>query len=126
MNYDQRLNKDKTSYPKIFKNTYWGNGHSDGDEEVMKNRNDFIEEFNIQRVAKKYLIKQKHLPKRYKDYMKAGYDHNEIYIDKDKKNLIFITSPYVDNFDKLSEYGFERYKCLYGGAFTFIKVVPLH
>ena len=126
MDYDEKLNKDKTSYPKIFENTYWGNGHSDCHQEVIKNRNDFIEEFNIKRVNKRYA--KKHQPKRYeKDSRNAGYDHNEVYIDKDKQNLIFITSPYVDNFDMLSEYGFERYKCLYHqDAFTFIKVVPLH
>ena len=115
-----------TKYPKIFKNIYWGVSDSEGNEgpssdEIIENRNAFVEEFNI--------IRTKRILKTIDEDLNLGnyneFDHIESYYTIDKKNII-ISSPYSPA-DKDGEFhlkkGFTQYKKLYHkDADTYIKI----
>ena len=126
----------KTKYPKIF-SCYWGAfGYNNGalgiTDEIIENRNKFVEEFEITR--------RKEIPIRLNtflgDYGLFGtnpryyYDHVETYYTKTKQHIIII-SPYFTSgseYDEIVKYfekgGFKLYKPLYStSASTFIRVV---
>ena len=52
------LNYNKTNYPEIFKNTYWGNFDNCGEkeDEIIENRNTFIEQFKVKNIYKTKLL----------------------------------------------------------------------
>jgi len=126
----------KTKYPKIFY-CYWGafdyNNRALGiTDEIIENRNKFVEEFEITR--------RKEISNRLNtflgDYGLFGtnpryyYDHVETYYTKTKQHIIII-SPYFTSgseYDEIVKYfekgGFKLYKPLYStSASTFIRVV---
>jgi len=127
----------KTKYPKIF-SCYWGNFPYRNDDkswitdEIIENRNKFVEEFEITR--------RKDIPIRLNTFLgeyglyggrRKYYDHVETYYTKTKQHIIII-SPYLDNkfedYDEIIRFfekgEFKLYNKLYSmGAYTFIRVV---
>jgi hypothetical protein len=88
----------QTQYPAIYIKTYWGGFTSRTQsvmgstlEDIISNRNRFIEDFNIKNIYKRFVWIQAILDDEKKHCM---LDHTEIYITKDKQYIIFITSPY--------------------------------
>ena len=116
---------DMTEYPKIFKNSHWGNFDrykKHKIEDIITNRNNFVKEFEI--------VKKKDIPKKYHKYFnfekrndehRPFYDHVEEYKTKNN-NYLVICSPYT-NYDELAEkLGYKKYNQLYSSdAFTYIK-----
>ena len=104
-----------TKYPKIFKNTYWGNFSTENrsDEElkeienIVNNRNKFVEDHSIvKHVIKypKYVFNfLNELIKKHKNYI----DHVEAYKTSNDKYIILI-SPY-SNCSEWTETGFCGY-----------------
>jgi len=117
---------EMTSYPRIFKNTYWGDFkvHDDDEylSEIFKNRNEFVEKYGI--------IKLANCPN-FGNYQINGereFDHVELY--KTNHDFVLITSPYVgeigserDDFltVEFCKLGFEVLPPLYPYAKTFMK-----
>ena len=121
---------ERTKYPHIYDNTYWGNfkdDNNDLEQEVIDNRNAFVEEYgvrslynmpnymwdrHIQRVTKKHNL----------------IDHVEIYRTKNKKCII-VNSPYnvsPGNETRLIELGYMKYNKMYGGnSTTFVFVCDI-
>jgi len=93
---------DKTENKKIFKTTYWGNfslkNRSDEDlkelDEIVKNRNNFINDYNIKNIVNKRPVKLHEYIKELEQ--KNKLDHVEIYLTNDDKYLI-LNSPYDPN-----------------------------
>ena len=126
----------KTKYPKIF-SCYWGaydysNIAMGITDEIIDNRNKFVEDFEITR-SKTISDKLNRFLGDYAIYGKYNpyYDHIETYYTKTKKHII-VVSPYLTNecfdFDKIVKYfekgGFKLYNKIYStSATTFIKVV---
>ena len=129
---------NKTNYPKIFQNVYWG-GHMHDTKSIItedqyKNRNEFVQEFGISR--------QKDLPYKLESKLvKEGFivpggnpilDHEECYYtEKESEKYILIYSPYCTAEDKdyekiiefYNNFGFNVYKSLYAkNATTFIRI----
>ena len=67
------MNSDRTKYPSIFKSTYWDEPYdpkkSNLSKEIFKNRNRFVEEFNV----KKYIESPQSI------YSLSLFDHCELY-----------------------------------------------
>ncbi len=148
-----KSNGELTKYPNIFEGQYWSRGlFNDPDFEIIDNRNNFVEEFNITKDGynvPEYVMHQIHpqylFDKAFKNYIhpntkalqirkyfddnnitsKFHMDHIEYYESNDY--WIGIFSPYVmTEEDDLSaiNFGYEHYKTLYGGAKTYIKKIP--
>ena len=109
---------ERTNYPGIFQDVYWGNFSGAGEPEVIRNRNLFVKHQDIKAVSKKVI----HVSNR--DGL-LRFDHNELY----KTNLgayVFITSPYAvsdGNTNALINAGLSPYINLYSersNAMTFI------
>jgi len=102
----------KTKYPEIYKNIYWGRFKEDDgilNDEMFSNRNILIEEFDITRT----------LPDDY-GFSQIGLDHTEVYESKDKK-IIAVYSNYIEN--TFAHSGFKNYLSIYSPrAKTCIKV----
>jgi len=135
--------KDLTKYPKIF-NCYWG-GFSIHNQteyeineinEIVKNRNEFVEFFKIKKKQEIFKHRKKFFPE-YKKYESPsrsnGYnflDHVEQYITEDKYSII-VTSPYTPaiqqkDLEYLNNNGWIEIKKLYNTcATTYIKIVKL-
>ena len=102
-------NYEKTEYPEIYMNTYWGNFTDDADEEIINNRNNFIKDFEIIGIMKeeKKMIELKQiLINKYLTF----FDHIEIY-KTINNTYIFITSPY--GLEKNEMLGFKKIYNLY-------------
>jgi hypothetical protein len=95
-------NYEKTKYPNIYKNTYWGRFKYDdtviriqtGDDEIIKNRNDFIKNFKIKKFQRDSIIENMLHPLKNGNSHRKFLDHVEAYKDDDK-NYVVITSPYT-------------------------------
>jgi hypothetical protein len=124
----------KTKYPKLF-NCYWGSANYSNNilgitDEIIENRNKFVEEFDIQRLKEIPIKLDKYLGNYGFYYCQqpknSYYDHVETYYTKNKDHIIII-SPYcngeeVTNFFK--KRGYIEYNKLYStGATTFIRVI---
>jgi hypothetical protein len=114
---NNKIFSDLTKYPTLFKNSYWGcfkaEGNTQIDNDIVKNRNEFVEEFKI------------------KTYSASGrpasgsalFDHCELY--KCESGYIYVASPYdYREYDEIAaEKGFARYKKLYlPNAITYVKL----
>lgn len=126
----------KTKYPKIF-SCYWGNFNYSNlalgiTDEIIDNRNKFVEEFEITRSKS---ISDK-LNRFLGDYGLYGtnnhnYDHVETYYTKTKQHII-VVSPYLStdrsDYEEIVKYfekgEFKLYNKLYNtGACTFIRII---
>lgn len=126
---------EMTKHPKIYINTYWGNFKSMGyidtitnTRDVIANRNDFIEDFNIKSFGGCKTIYT------FVDVMKRNYnrifDHCEVYKTNDRKYVLII-SPYYDSNkndslieDFKEEFGFNEIYTLYSTrTITMIKII---
>ena len=118
-----------TKYSKIYSDTYWGafklNDHleSTGIAQIIQNRNQFIEEYNI----KKCVSHNKSINKYRKilDEEKTKTDHLEFYKTIDD-NIIVINSPYMiegsESENELLKTGWEKIEKLYfNEASTYIR-----
>lgn len=114
MNNRYKHNFELTDYPKIFSETYWGNFRLKETEEiweVINNRNNFIEEYNIvlSTPSKPKGIPQyvsKHLDRNSITEETAGIkkgllDHTEVY--ENDYQFILVNSPYRDNEEKFDD-----------------------
>lgn len=110
-----------TKYPNIYKKTYWGQLETikdplycNVDFNIINNRNEFVEEFIIDRKCKFTKKFFKNNPK-FKDYMKnerGAFDHIETYRDNNN-DYVIVVSPYLECDDLLFDLGFERIYNLY-------------
>lgn len=106
---------EMTKYPKIFKDSYWGNfsRHSDKDLVVFENRCRFVEEFEIvsNSIHAKSVMRFLNSTRMY--YHRKYFDHIESY--KTRAGCIFImVSPYDPTIgDVLRTIGFEEIYPLY-------------
>ena len=106
---------ETTKYPQIFERTYWGRFDVESnlrDDEIIENRNAFVEEFDIvKRYHPAYSVSLHNTSK-------FPVDHAEYYMTSDKK-VIFINSPYGQK----SIPDMTVYKKLYADdATTYIKI----
>jgi len=98
MNRDEKTkqNYELTDYPKLFRNTYWGNGTFRGDEEIILNRNEFVRKYNItEHISNR--------PNFIADMLNRNdnpwKDHTEVYKNKDK-DYVLVVSPYYGESNK--------------------------
>lgn len=126
-----------TKYKNIYKNIYWGHNSAhinidgkkiyDLKQEIIDNRNKFIEDYNIKHI-------QPSFSKCIMDYLfrmiNSNYkfhDHLEKYKTNDNK-IVIIVSPYGPNDEKtytVPDDFTEIYKLYHQTATTFIKVVSI-
>ena len=105
---------EHTKYPKIYKKTYWGQFEKFVDLNIINNRNEFIEDFNIDRKCKFTKKFFKNNPK-FEHYMTNEpnvFDHTEAYRDNNN-NYVIVVSPYGECDDFLFDLGFTRLYNLY-------------
>jgi len=115
---------EHTKYEKIYKKVNWGtlNGNTaEPDNEIINNRNKFIEDFKIKNVI--------NMPRSLWSFINTNnnrrFDHVETY-KTENKEIIVIVSPYYNGheIDYPEEVGFTRYNKLYANdARTFIAVI---
>ena len=89
-------NADKTNYPDIFSGAYWTNNQAGDDPEIIANRNDFIEEFDIVSAQDHKLRGNRFVNEvmsRVAESM-PKFDHFEFYKRRDQMGYIAIISPY--------------------------------
>ena len=142
MNETNQYYYQLTNYPHVFKKSYWGNFQMNENEhtmihnmlEIIRNRNHFVEDFQIQRLGKLPLLKQCKMNKMHNIYDRNNnryYDHCEIYYTFRKTHVIIMSSYITEDVDdKLyqkvvkwyQERGFRLYDPLYTlTATTFIQ-----
>lgn len=105
MNTCRNRNARLTKYPKIFERTYW-NGHGGGSNpQIIENRNNFVEEFDIVSWINPTNPKTWKPPlrgNRFKNEVNpeypdnATFDHFEFYKRRGKLGYVAIFSPYHD------------------------------
>ena len=123
---------ERTKYPKIFNNTYWGNFKDDNNDlkqEVIDNRNAFVEEFEVcSRYNMPNYMWDRHVQRVTSPKEHNLIDHVEIYKTKNKKCVI-VNSPYhvgPENETRLIEMGYMKYNKMYGGdSTTFVFVCDI-
>ena len=123
---------DKTKYPRIYKDCYWGNFEYDSsrnlnDDHIYENRNNFIENHNIKKYkGYRIPIKLKNVIKIIENDIQKKYslhiDHIEIY-ETIEKDIIYLTSPYQKLEDKdekllLDNTKFTKNRPLYSSGAT--------
>lgn len=116
----------KTEYNKIFENTYWGKfslqGRKEEDikelEEVVKNRNQFVKDYDIKKIVLKKPVKLRE----YITNMEKSnvLDHVEVY-EQNNNNYLILNSPYDPDEKKVPD--MEKVYKLYNHAKSFIKIV---
>ncbi len=129
---------DKTHYKNIYKNTYWGsfeylpNIENIGNQNIINNRNDFINTYNIKNCKNNNPQKVA----MYDFYLRNSYrssgrriDHLEIYILNNGDYLI-LNSPYcVNEAEKIlfENDGWTKIYNLYAeNAMSFIKIMSIN
>ena len=146
-----KQNYEMTNYPSIFDNTYWGTYNFNS--QIIDNRNNFVEEFNITKYASEapeYIYNQINpqylFDKAFKNYIhpntkalqvrkyfddnnikrKFHTDHIEYYQSNDF--WIGIFSPYTmdeGDHEYALNFGYQPYSKLYSTATTtYIKKIP--
>lgn len=109
-----------TQYPKIFSNTYWGRSSvppNRVEPEVMENRNRFVQEFSIVRLAQERTKSLWH-GLEYKRTRYGFLDHPEAYMTA-KNRYVLLFSNYFDN--EFNHPAFEVWHPLYAlDAVTYI------
>jgi hypothetical protein len=82
-----------TNYPRLFKNTYWGQFDADNgllSQSIIKNRNDFVDDYEINEKVKHTKTVRKFLH----HFTPKGFiDHLEIYKNT-HNDYVILTSPY--------------------------------
>lgn len=115
-----------TKYPKIYENVYWGRGsvryttditpNDDNNyscDEIIQNRNEFIETHNIKRVFK---IPDIRPSKYYWSFLTSSghcsfMDHKEVYLTENN-TIIILVSPYSPS-SNILKFGFTLIKPMY-------------
>lgn len=137
--------RDATKYPKIF-TCYWGNFKLNGEEkrvareDIINNRNEFVEFFKIKRSTKhNYMYQKKFFPEFKRNEFLESKDKNYYFLDNveqyitEHKYSIMVISPYVvpyivseKHLEYLEKNDWIKYKKLYSpSSTTFIKIVKL-
>jgi hypothetical protein len=121
-NYDITKNYELTNYPLIYKKSYWGLTLIDNNDnkKIIKNRNNFIENFNIIKIIDKvpqYISN---------NYTKSDiFDHIEIYLTNDKKYII-VSSSYDNCKEEYEKLGWIKiYKLYSNSCYTYIKIIDM-
>ncbi len=103
---------EATAYPEIFSKVYWGHFKSI-DTDIIQNRNDFVKEYDIQRVNKKLPIILNN-----PSFCSSKYDHFEMYETR-SGGCVVITSPY-GALEECVKFGFREIEKLYSkNAYTY-------
>ena len=129
-----------TNYPHVFKKSHWGNfmimefDINHNILEILRNRNQFVEDFHIQRLGKLPQLKQCKMNKMHNIYDRNNnryYDHCEVYYTFRKTHIIIMSSYITEDVDDAlyqkvvkwyQERGFRLYDPLYTlTATTFIQ-----
>jgi len=126
MKKSNQKNSEKTLYPKIFKDTYWGVGSMDEDaNRVIENRNEFVESHGIKSGCSKSLkYVWNFLHTLDKDSKDIHFDHTEVYKTDDGR-FIILNSPYGNYDEPCKEKGWIKEKELYPGANSYSKYFTL-
>lgn len=122
-----------TKYPDVYKKTYWGRSKflfSDKNNVVIKNRNSFINDYEIDINYKK---KKPTFLSNYTFELKNKYltlgDHPEVYKNKNG-DWVLIVSPYsncIDDTEFILKTGFKRIYTLYDeSSVSYIKYISKH
>lgn len=146
----QIRNYQMTKYPKIYNNCYWGHHSYSNQNDIINNRNLFIEEFNINKHAKNApaYIKNQINPEDYfrlnnnrfissnkKEKIEKFFSDNNIkefymdhieYYQSDDYYIGIFNNYYLKDEDKENaiNFGYEVYdKCLYNDCTTMIKKI---
>ncbi len=121
-----------TEYPQIYINTYWGssplNPHNGITPDIITNRNNFIQNYNIGKCVK---YPPKYIKKQIQNEINLGIcDHLEYYKTNDKR-YILISSPYkligetkirIEN--EYNQNGWAEFVDLYStNTTTYIKIL---
>ncbi len=135
---------ERTSYPKIFRNTYWGQFRdiipSRQFRNNVENRNNLVEKYkiikgirNIPKNKRKHFNIPDVLTFRNYDGMAFFHgdhriDHPECYRTKDKKYIFLFSDDYFDSYKPennkiLLDNGFIELPPIYGQMKTFMKIV---
>ena len=121
-------NARKTKYPKIFESTYW-DGHDGGSHpQIIVNRNNFVEEFDIvswMEPENPKTLKPPLRGNRFKNEVNPEYpwnhtfDHFELYKRKGKLGYVAVFSRYHDihpnneYYQNVIDLGYKQYSQLY-------------
>ena len=134
-------NASLTKYPKIFGGTYWNRNVFGGDPEIIKNRNLFVEEYNIKRKVnisyKRPLGKKRFESEINPEYPgNSTFDHFELYERKGDLGYVAIFSRYCDlnpmikGHQQPIDMGYRKYRRLYNTGSedmscpTYILAIP--
>ena len=113
-------NYKKTNYPEIFEFTSWGQSYTDCTDEIINNRNNFIDTFNIKRYVSGFnsYLNNKFFPCEFVD---AEW---EIYMD-DNLNYVLVSSEIGDS-DKIWVSGWDVWHSLIStNDTTHIKIIKV-
>lgn len=130
-----------TKYPEIFQNTYWNRNVLGGDPEIIKNRNLFVEEYNIKCKVnisyKRPLGKKRFETEINPEYpQNYAFDHFELYKRKGDLGYVAIFSRYHDlsptnkYYQQVIDMGYKKYRRLYNTGSedmncpTYILAIP--
>ena len=125
-------NFERTNYPSIFENTYWGRGTQKYSNNIYHNRNTFVQQYQIKSYVRNLPAKKKSLIddifKKQKFVNRHIYDKVENYLTTSNK-YICVVSPYITDSDddfksllrSLDKNNFKLFEPIYSnGASTFI------
>jgi hypothetical protein len=120
-----KINKarNKTKYPKIFRGTYWGTLDFEYNknfitDEILSNRNKFVENYNVKRQQNITLKINKEF-----DKLKGYIDNTECYLTDDNK-YILTSNPYNNNDTIYAEFGWYPTEKLYRtDTMTYMKII---
>ena len=122
-----------TKYPNIFKGSYWGVHRNDrNDDEVIENRNKFVEEFGIKRRVDKvpeYIERIVGYYELYCDEKPSRLYYNyEVYYTANKQYIIVMSPYFIPDWSEMKQFyegmGYSVYPHLYSkSTATFIKII---
>lgn len=121
--YLKIYNYEITDYPKIYNKVYWGFFQITSESDIIENRNNFVEKYNIKKCIEKrgrIFEKLERIVLKYEGEVRL--DHLEYYMTEDK-DFIVINSPYIQD-ACYDEYKWkEIYKLYSHSAKTYIKFI---